>query len=124
MLLRSEGALANINMIKQWIVNQCGCSLANASQACNDILKHPGDVESVDDRPTGYTKMQCTVGKALRRVYHASAGSESGKTCTIFFVEYPKNMCHIVALGKHTGPSSYNIVYMKACWTYGNNVTL
>ena len=124
MLLRSEGALANIDMIKQWIVNQCGCSLANASQACNDILVHPGDVESGGGHPIGWTTMRCTVGNALRRVYHASAGRTGGTTCTIFFVEHPDNICHIVALGNHTGPSSYGIVYMKACWTYGNNVNL
>ncbi len=70
--------------------------------------------------------MQCTVDNRLRQVYHASAGKKGGTTCSVFFVEYPENICHIVALGKHTSntSASYEILYQKACWTYGRTVVL
>jgi arabinogalactan endo-1,4-beta-galactosidase len=101
--------------MKGWIARECGCELTQASQATNDI---------VSDRHKA-TPFKCSVGGQSRDVLHVSAGiAGTPKTCSIFYVEYPEDVCHVVALGKHVGSASYSIKYKKDCWTHGNTVDL
>lgn len=98
----------NPEAMKKWIDEECGCGLTAANQALNDV---------VGDRHKA-TPWTCLVAGVSRAIKHNSAGKNgTWKTCTIFFVEYPDNVCHVVALGKHKSSKSYTLKYVKPAWT-------
>jgi hypothetical protein len=94
--------------MKQWISDNCACNLASANQALNDVVanKHKA------------TPWTCLVAGQQLAIKHTSAGKKgTWSTCTIFFVEYPEDICFVVALGHHKGNASYTLKYVKPCWT-------
>lgn len=117
----------NPDKMKTWISEVTGCELTQASQLCTALQDHEGD-----SKPTSPGKCMgkvCDVGGKKRQVYHVSKGvmgKNKGGTATVFFVEYPTGMCHVVALGVHNENStaSYTILYQKLCWTYGTSISL
>jgi len=93
--------------MKAWIAEECSCSLTSANQALNDVV---GDKHKA-------TPWSCVVAGQSRGIKHTSAGKKgTWSTCTIFFVEYPDDICYVVALGRHAGSKSYTLKYVKPCW--------
>ena len=93
--------------MKEWISDTCDCDLTSANQALNDVVadKHKA------------TPWSCIVAGQELKIKHTSAGKKgSWSSCTLFFVEYPEDICHVVALGRHKGSASYTLKYVKPCW--------
>jgi hypothetical protein len=99
-------------VMKNWIATTCSCDLTAANQALNDVVadKHKATPWNAIHAGTSHKIKHCSAGKV---------GTSS--TCTIFFIEYPSDICYVVGLGRHKGPTSYTLTFVKSAWA-GKNV--
>jgi len=96
----------------EWIVGQCQCNESQAKQCLNDIESHSG---SSSGGGSGVTALRVKVEQdgGTREVFHHSAGIPgTPKTCTVFWIQYPRNIVKAVGLAKHQSSDTYMFMWL------------